>query len=451
MTQKTPTAPEHIKPAPPPDGEPPRPQPGEKRSGKGWIWLLVLIVAAAAAYYYWPKGGSTEAGTTPSDGGGKGGKKKGGGLAPVVAIKATKGNIGVYIDDPGLVVPIYTQIVKSRVDGQLMELHYKEGDIVQKGQLLVDLDDRPYKVALEQAEGQKARDEALLANAKVDQARYQTLLAQNAIPEQQLATQQALVTQYEGTVKADQGVVDSAKLNIVYCHITAEITGKAGLRLVDPGNIVHASDTNGLLVITQLEPISAVFPVAEDQLPAVSRHFRAGEKLTVEAWDRDGRNKLAVGTLATMDNQIDPTTGTLKLRALFDNKDNALYPNQLLKNRLLVEMKRGVVLLPTAAIQLTSTTKYVWLLKPDSTVTVRNITTGTTEGDQTEITSGLQGGDSVIMTGVDKLNEGSKVNVASGGSGRGNGDGTSANPAPAGTEPGKGGGRRGNKSGGQHQ
>lgn len=444
MTQKTPTVPEHVNPGPTHSSEPPRPQPVEKRSGKGWIWLLVLIVAAAAGYYYWSKGNSTEAGTTPSDGGSKGGKKKGGGLAPVVAVKATKGNIGVYIDDPGLVVPIYTQIVKSRVDGQLMELHYKEGDIIQKGQLLVDLDDRPYKVALEQAEGQKARDEALLANAKVDLARYQTLLAQNAIPEQQLATQQALVTQYEGTVKADQGVVDSAKLNIVYCHITAEITGKAGLRLVDPGNIVHAADTNGLLVITQLEPISAVFPVAEDQLPAISKHFRAGEKLTVEAWDRDGRNKIAVGSLATLDNQIDPTTGTLKLRAMFDNKDNALYPNQLVKNRLLVEMKRGVILLPTAAIQL-STGKYVWLLKPDSTVTVRNITTGTSEGDQTEITSGLQDGDSVIMTGVDKLNEGSKVNVASGGGTRGGGGATDS------TAQGKGGGRRGNKSGGQHQ
>ncbi len=461
MTQKTPTAPEHIQPAPT-HNEPPRPPAAGKRSGKGWVWLLVLIVAAAVAYYYWPKGSSTEAGSVPSDGGGKAGKKKSGGLAPVVVAKAVRGNIGVYVDDPGLVVPIFTQTVKSRVDGQLMELHYKEGDIVQQGQPLVDLDDRPYKVALEQAEGQLARDQALLNNAKVDQARYQTLLAQNAIPEQQLATQKALVNQYEGVVKADQGAIDSAKLNIVYCHITAGITGKAGLRLVDPGNIVHASDATGLLVITQLEPISAVFPVAEDQLPSIARHVRAGEKLTVEAWDRDGRTKLATGTLSTLDNQIDPSTGTLKLRAVFDNKDNALFPNQLVQNRLLVEMKRGVVLLPTAAIQLTASSKYVWLLKPDSTVTVRTVTTGTTEGDQTEIVSGLDAGDSVVMTGVDKLNEGSKVNVASGdGSGRGRGAGKNTSDtdnAPTGenaagsaqSQQGKG-GRRGNKSGGQHQ
>jgi multidrug efflux system membrane fusion protein len=431
MTQKTPTAPEHIQPAPTHEGEPPRqPESAKRSSGKGWIWFLVLILAAAAAYYFYPKGAATEAGTTPSESG-KSGKKKGGGLAPVVAVKATRGNIGVYIDDPGLIVPIYTELVKSRVDGQLMAIHYNEGDLIQKGQPLVDLDDRPFKVALEQAEGQMARDQALLDNAKVDLARYQTLLAQNAIPEQQLATQKALVSQYEGTVKTDKGMIDSAQLNIVYCHITADITGKAGLRLVDPGNIVHAADTTGLVVITQVEPISAVFPVAEDQLPAVSKHFRGGEKLTVEAWDRDGRSKLAVGTLATMDNQIDPSTGTLKLRAIFDNKDNSLYPNQLVKNRLLVEMKRGVVLLNTAAIQLTGSGKYVWMLNPDSTVSVRNIGTGTTEGDQTEITSGLEAGDNVIMTGVDKLSEGVKVNVASGGNGGGRG-GSQGGSAPAG-------------------
>jgi multidrug efflux system membrane fusion protein len=442
-----------MKPAPIREEEPPRPERAKRSSGKGWIWFLVLILVAAAAYYFYPKGADTEAGA-PSEGG-KSGKKKGGGLAPVVAVKATRGNIGVYIDDPGLIVPIYTELVKSRVDGQLMAIHYNEGDLIQKGQPLVDLDDRPFKVALEQAEGQLARDQALLDNAKVDLARYQTLLAQNAIPEQQLATQKALVSQYEGTVKTDRGMIDSAQLNIVYCHISADITGRAGLRLVDPGNIVHASDTTGLVVITQVEPISAVFPVAEDQLPAISKHFRTGEKLTVEAWDRDGRNKLAVGTLATMDNQIDPTTGTLKLRAIFDNKDNALYPNQLVKNRLLVEMKRGVVLLPTSAIQLTATGKYVWMLKPDSTVTVRNIVTGTAEGDQTEITSGLEAGDNVIMTGVDKLNEGSKVNVASGGDGGGRGAGRGSAGGPAGSGPADDtqvdkGGRKA-KSGGQHQ
>lgn len=459
MNQKTPTVPEHVMPAPTHSEEPPRkPEAAKRKSGKGWIWLLVLIVAAAAAYYYWPKGGATAAGTAPSGGGSakKGGK--GGGLAPVVAVKATRGNIGVYIDSPGSIVPIYTVLLRSRVDGELMQIYYKEGDVVQKDAPLIELDPRPYQVALEQAEGQQARDQALLDNARVDLARYQTLLAQNAIPEQQLATQKALVDQYVGTVKTDQGMIDSAKLNITYCHIAAPITGKIGLRLVDPGNIVHASDTTGLLVITQMEPISAIFPVPEDQLPPVAKRFRAGEKLVVEAWDRDGRNKLAVGTLATMDNQIDPTTGTLKLRAMFDNKDNALYPNQFVRNRLLVEEKRGVVLLPTAAIQLTTTNQYVWMLKPDNTVTVRNITTGTAEGDQTEITSGLNAGDAVVMTGVDKLNEGSKVNVAGGdgGGGRGQGGSKGSGAAQSGAAPttdtkqGKG-GKRGDKPGGTQQ
>jgi len=458
MNQKTPTVPEHGPAAPTHGGEPPRPPAGAPRkSGKGWVWFLVLIVAAAAAYYYWPKGSAAEAGGTSSEGG-KGGKKKGGGLAPVVAVKAVRGNIGVYVDAPGLVVPIYTDVVHSMVTAELMDIHYKEGDIVQKGTPLFDLDDRPYRVALEQAEGQLVRDQALLDNAKVDLKRYQTLLAQNAIPEQQLATQQALVKQYEGVVKTDQGLIDSARLNITYCHISADITGKVGLRLVDPGNIVHTTDANGLVVITQMEPITAVFPVPEDQLPAVSRHFRRGEKLTVEAWDRDMRNKLAVGTLTTLDNQIDPTTGSLKLRATFDNKNNELYPNQLVRNRLLVETKHGVVLLPTAAIQLQAANKYVWLLKPDNTVTVRDVTTGTVEGDQTEITSGLSAGDNVVMTGVDKLNEGVHVTVGSGpgaGGGRSSSKGGSepqdlTGTAPPGSTPATEGGRKG-KSGGKHQ
>ena len=438
MNQNPPTVPEHVM------SSPTRPPEAPRKSGKGWIWLILLIAAAAAAYYYWPKGTPAEAGTTPPAPSGR--KGRGGGLAPVVAVKASRGNIGVYIDALGSIVPLNTVTVKSRVDGQLMAIHYKEGDLVEKGQPLIELDERPFRVALEQAEGQLARDTALLGNARVDLARYQTLLAQNAIPEQQLATQKALVEQYGGTVKIDQGAIDSAQLNITYCRIAAPISGKIGLRLVDPGNIVHASDPNGLLVITQMQPISAIFPVPEDSLPPVARRFRAGQTLTVEAWDRDKTHKIAVGTLATMDNQIDPTTGTLKMRALYENKDFSLYPNQFVNNRLLVEEKHGVILLPSAAIQRTSSTIYVWLLKPDSTVTVRSITIGTTEGEQTEITSGLEAGDSVIMTGVDKLNEGSKVNVAGGdGGGRGRGG-----PPSDGGEPGQS-GRRGGRSGGKRQ
>jgi len=255
-----------------------------------------------------------------------------------------------------------------------------------------------------------AKDEAALANARIDLTRYQTLLTQNAIPEQQVATQKALVAQDEAVVKSDQGQIDSAKLNLVYCRITAPITGRVGLRLVDPGNIVHANDANGLLVITQIEPISILFTVAEDQLPTVMQKMRTST-LQVDAYDRDMKKKLAQGTLTTVDNQIDQTTGTVRLRATFDNKDNSLFPNQFVNARLLVQEKRGVVLLPSAAIQRSSSATFVYLVKPDSTVTVRNITEGTTEGDDSEITSGLNAGDTVVMTGADKLQEGSKVNA----------------------------------------
>jgi multidrug efflux system membrane fusion protein len=269
---------------------------------------------------------------------------------------------------------------------------------------------------LTQAEGQLIRDQALLDNARIDLDRYQTLLTQNAVPEQQLATQKALVQQDEGAVKTDQGQIDSAKLNLVYCHITAPITGRVGLRLVDPGNIVHAADTNGLLVITQIQPISVIFPIAEDQLPVVLQKMRAGERLGVDAYDRE-KKKLATGWLTTLDNQIDPTTGTVKIRATFDNKDNALFPNQFVNARLLVEVKHGVTLVHTAAVQRNSQITYVYLVKSDSTVTVRPITVGTTEGDDAEVSSGLAPGDVVVMTGVDKLQEGSKVRVQTYGEG----------------------------------
>ena len=245
----------------------------------------------------------------------------------------------------------------------------------------------------------------------MDLSRYTTLLAQEAIPEQQLATQQALVKQYEGTVKNDEGLLDAAKVNVTYCHITSPITGVIGLRLVDPGNIVHSTDTTGMLVITQLQPISLIFTVGEDQLPPILQKIRAGQKLPVEAWDRELKNKLASGTFSTVDNQIDQTTGTLKLRALFDNQTRALFPNQFVNARLLQQEKTGVTLLASAAIQRNTNDTYVYLIKPDSTVTVRNIKVGTTEGDQSEITSGLSPGDTVVMTGVDKLQEGSKSYV----------------------------------------
>ena len=328
----------------------------------------------------------------------------------MVAAKVTKGNIGVYYTGLGVVTPIYTDTIKSRVDGELMKINYKEGELVKQGDLLVEIDPRPYQVQLEQAEGQQAKDQASLDNARIDLARYQKLWSQNAIPQQQLATQEATVAQDVGTVKSDQGQIDSAKLNLVYTKIASPITGRIGLRLVDPGNIVHASDSNGLLVITQIQPISVIFTIAEDQVQPVLQKMRAGQQLRVEAWDRELSHQITVGTLTTHDNQIDQTTGTLKLRATFDNKDDALFPNQFVNARLLVEQKTGASLVPNAAVQRNSQATYVYVVKSNNTVTVRPVTLGTTEGELTQITTGLAPDEVVVTDGVDKLQEGSKVN-----------------------------------------
>ena len=329
----------------------------------------------------------------------------------VTAATAHKGDIGVYFTGLGAVTPLYTVTVTSRVDGQLMNVYYKEGQTVRKGELLAEIDPRPFEVQLKQAEGQLIKDQANLQNARVDLARYQELIKRNAVAEQTLATQQATVVQDEGIVKTDQAMIDSAKLNLVYSRITAPITGRVGLRLVDPGNIVLTSGNIPLMVLTQIEPISVIFTIAEDQVPAVVKRFRAGQRLQVDAYDRDLKRKLSQGYLLTLDNQIDQTTGTLKLRAIFDNKDDALFPNQFVNARLLVEEKHGVTLVPTAAIQRGTQRTFVYLVKPDNTVTVRDVSLGTTEGDNVEVVSGLVPSDVVVTTGVDKLQEGSKVNA----------------------------------------
>ncbi len=392
-----------------------QPQPAEHFPEEGtkrrwwWVWLLVLALLGGGFYFFRPKNSDPKASSTPS--GGAGGRTRGSAATPVVAARARKGDIGVFITGLGAVIPIYTVTVKSRVDGELMRVLYKEGDPVHRGDLLVEIDSRPYEVQLEQAQGQLIKDQAALDNARIDLARYQTLLMQNAIPEQQVATQKTTVAQFEGAVKTDRGQLDSAKLNIIYCHINAPISGRIGLRLVDPGNIIHASDASGLLVITQIQPISVIFTIAEDQLPAVLQKVRGGQRLKVAAYNRDMKTKIAEGSLTTVDNQIDQSTGTVRLRATFDNRDNALFPNQFVNARLLVEEKRAVTLVPTAAVQRNTQMTYVYVVKPDSTVTVRQVSLGTTEGDQSEITSGLSPGDVAVMTGVDKLQEGSKVSA----------------------------------------
>jgi len=385
---------------PPGPGPAPQLPEGAKHSGHGWIWFLLIIVLIAAGFWYWRR---REAEAAASK------KPSQPPATPVVVVKATKGDIGVYFTGLGAVTPINTVSIKTRVDGQLMQVLYKEGDLVQQGGLLAELDSRPFETQLTQAEGQLLRDQANLENAKVDLNRYETLVKQKAAPEQQLATQLATVKQDEGIVKTDEGTVASARLNILYCHINSPLTGRVGLRLVDPGNIVHASDANGLLVITQIQPISVIFTIAEDQLSAVVKKLNAGQHLSVDAYDREGKAKIATGTVTTVDNQIDPTTGTLKIRAVFPNADNALFPNQFVNARLLVQEKTEVTLLPTAAVQRSGTTTYAYVVKQDNTLELRQIQLGTTEGDQSEIVSGMQPGETVVMTGVDKLQEGSKV------------------------------------------
>jgi multidrug efflux system membrane fusion protein len=422
MKDATPTALETapgLEPAPlerpphsPTDARSRPPQPPAKR---GWIGWVVLLVLAGIGYWQWPRiktflpsGDATTQGTAK---GGRGRRGAGGGTSQVVAARATKGDIKVYVTGLGAVTPIYTVTVNSRVTGQLMKVQFKEGQIVHQGDLLLEIDPRPYEVQLEQAEGQLVHDEALLKNANLDLDRYKTLMKQDAIPQQQLDTQAALVTQYQGTIRTDQSQVDNAKLNLVYCHITSPITGLVGLRLVDPGNIVQSTSNTGLVVITQLDPISVIFTTAEDQLPPILQRLHAGQQLMVEAWDRENKNKLAEGKLETVDNQIDPTTGTLKLRAVFANENGKLYPSQFVNSRLLVQQKQNITLLQNAGIQRNSQGTYVWLVNSDQTVTVRPITVGTTEGDVSEVTAGLQPGDSVVTVGVDRLEEGGKVNA----------------------------------------
>jgi multidrug efflux system membrane fusion protein len=388
---------------------PPTPRP--KR--RWWIWLAIVVVVGVGIYYF----RSRSSGPTAASGaaGPSGGAPRGPMTIPVVAATARQGDIGVFLAGLGAVTPIYTVTVKTQISGYLMKVTYKEGDIVHQGDLLAEIDARPYEVMLEQAEAGLAKDQANLDNARVDLARYQTLVPLKAVPEQQLATQAAMVKQLEGIVKTDQSQIDAAKLDLIYCHIVAPITGRVGLRLIDPGNYVTPGDATGLVVITQIQPISVIFPLPEDQLPAVLKKLRAGARLRVDAYDRAGpeagRPIIAQGRLETVDNQIDPSTASIRLRANFDNKDGALFPNQFVNVRLLVEEKRGVTLVPTAAVQRNSQTTYAYVVKANSSVTLRPITIGTTEGSDSEVTSGLAPGDVVVMTGVDKLLEGSTVRV----------------------------------------
>jgi multidrug efflux system membrane fusion protein len=333
-------------------------------------------------------------------------------VVPVATAVVRKGDIGVYTNALGIVTPVYTVMVKSRVDGQLMSVNYTEFQMVRQGDSLVEIDPRPYQAQVVQMEGQLVRDKALLANANIDLERYKIASASNAIPEQLLATQRATVRQYEGTVELDEGQLSNAVVQLIYAHITAPISGRVGLRLVDPGNIVHATDTNPLAVITQLQPITVVFSVAEDCLPEILEQLNQGEKLSVEAYDRDRElgKKLATGELLTLDNQIDTTTGTLRLKANFANEDNSLFPGQFVNVKLLVRTERGVLLVPTAAVQRSPEGTFVYVVQTNQTVAIRPVKMGRTEGDVAAV-EGLEAGEIIAADNFNRLQDGVKVAV----------------------------------------
>jgi len=338
---------------------------------------------------------------------------------PVVVAAAQHGDLPVYFNGLGTVTAFNTVTVRSRVDGAIVKINFTEGQYVHEGDALVEIDPRPFQVQLEQAEGQLARDQAQRKDAEVNFERYKLLFKEGVIPQQQLDTQAALVGQFDGAIKTDQAAIDNAKLQIVYAHITAPISGRIGLRLVDMGNIVHATDSNGLLVITQLQPISIIFTLPQDQLPQVNAKLRAGVQLSVEAYDRDDTNKIATGKLLTIDNQIDPTTGTYKLKSIFNNEDNSLFPNQFVNIHLLVDTKHDLTIVPAAAIQRGPQGTYVYAVGGDNTVKIRTVTIAQTTGSSIGLSAGLNTGDVVVIDGQDKLQDGSKVvpTFASGGAG----------------------------------
>jgi multidrug efflux system membrane fusion protein len=377
------------------------PQPAQSRGrfGKWSIWVLAGALLGVGVYVQLSEGQKSRGASGAVQ------------TIPVVAVKAVKGDIGVHLTGLGSVTPLNTVTVKTRVDGELTKVLFQEGQVVKSGALLAEIDPRPFQVQLTQAEGQMARDEALLKNAIVDLGRYKTLVAQDSIPKQQYDTQQSLVHQYEGAVKVDKGLIDSAKLQLTYCRITAPIGGRIGLRLVDPGNIVHVTDTNGLAVITQLQPISVIFPIPEDNIQPILRKLNAGDRMPVDAYDRDLKQKLSTGYLLTIDNQIDPSTGTVKLKAMFANKETELFPNQFVNARLLLETKHGVTIVPSAAIERTSQGTFVYIVKPDNTVAVQTVRLGPTEGDNVAVDQGVNPGDLVVVEGAERLREGSKVEL----------------------------------------
>ncbi|HEY2817224.1 MAG TPA: MdtA/MuxA family multidrug efflux RND transporter periplasmic adaptor subunit [Casimicrobiaceae bacterium] len=415
---------------------------------------LIAVAVAIGGYYF---GGSRNAadgrgqGGTPSagnpQGGAPSGRRGGGGgdasrPTPVATTAARQGDFDIYLNALGTVTARSTVTVRSRVDGQLLRVLFNEGQVVKAGQLLAEIDPRPFQVQLEQMNGQLAKDQALLANAQVDLERYRTLLKQDSIASQQVDTQASLVRQSEATIASDQGQVNNAKLQLSFTKIVAPIAGRLGLRQVDAGNMIHATDTNGLVVITQVQPIDVIFPIPESNLPRVQRRLAEGDPPIVDAYDRNQTRKLATGKLITIDNQIDTATGTIKLKAAFPNDDSALFPNQFVNVRMLLDTLHGATIIPTAAILRGAPGTFVYVVKDDKTVTVRPVKVGPIEGENAVIDSGVTPGEVVVIDGTDRLREGAKVETVTRGA-----------PAPASADktqrrprqPGEGGRKGGGK------
>lgn len=372
------------------------------------LLVLAVIAAAAGGYYWWhhpaQPDADPQAAARPHRG-------KGGAPAPVQAAAAVSQSVPHFLSGLGTVTAASTVTVRSRVDGELMAIHFQEGEQVKAGQLLAEIDPRPYQVALTQAQGQLAKDQATLANARRDLARFEKLAKTSLVSQQELDTQRSLVSETLGTIKADEGSVASAQLNLTYSRITSPIAGRVGLKQVDAGNYITSGDTNGLVVITQTHPIDVLFSLPENDLPDIMQAQKSGQSLVVEAWDRSNQTLLTQGTLLSIDNQIDATTGTIKIKARFDNQDDKLFPNQFVNARLKVNTLQDAIVIPTAALQMGNEGHFVWVVNSDNKVSKKSVTAGLQDSRQVVITAGLSAGERVVTDGLDRLTEGAQVEV----------------------------------------
>jgi multidrug efflux system membrane fusion protein len=427
--------------APTPSEFRPQVEGGRPPRRRGWLWLLVIVILAGGGYYYYRSRALAGSKAAPAPGGGRGASA---GPVSVATAAALKQNVPYYLSGLGSVAPFNTVTVKSRVDGQLQKVHFKEGQFVREGDLLAEIDPRPFQVALEQMEGQLAREQAQLNNARVDYARYDQLHKEGVVAQQQVDTLNATVGQLEGAVRADQAQIDNQKLLLGYCRIAAPLSGRVGLRLVDQGNMIRAADPNGLVVITQVQPIAALFTLPEDSLQEVIQHMKH-EELAVEAYSRDNQTKLATGKLVTIDNQIDSTTGTVRFKSVFDNHDLSLWPNQFINVRLMLTVRKDAIVVPLAAIQRGTQGTYVYTVK-NGLANLQPVKVDMTQGNISLIASGVAEGDQVVVDGQDRLQSGAKVEAHGTGPGGPNNGGGSGRPE-GGSRPDRASGQNGRPNG----